>query len=845
MSSFALRMALLVFLVLAGTVGTMPAQERVTVRAVLAAEPPVLDGRDDDAIWQRISPVDGFREMRPVEDGEPTQRTAFRVAYDPEYLYVFIRAHDTHPDSILGRLSRRDNITASDQMMVLIDPYRDRRNGFEFAVNPVGVRYDAAVYNDGDEDSAWDGVWDVATSVDSLGWSAEFRIPFSQLRFSPADELSFGFGLWRRVERHTAESTWPLIRRSRPGLISQFGDLAGLAGVAAPKRSEIIPYAVAQTEPVPGRITDQRQRVTIGGDLRHAIASNILLDATINPDFGQVEADPGQLNLSAFETFQREQRPFFVSGSGLFDYRINCFAVVDCSTGEQLFYSRRIGRAPELAGRLGDASTPASTRILGAAKVAGRTTGGLAFGLLDAVSDRVGGPGDRTVEPRTNHAVLRATQDFAGGRSAIGAMVTAVHRDLDGGTEPFLHRSAWTGGIDARHRLGRFDLSGSLMASRVAGTAEAISLTQRRPAHYYQRPDGNLEFDPSRTSLAGHSMEMRFAKVGGELTRFETGYGYRSAGFELNDIGFLRQAGQHTWTNWFAFNYRTPTRIYRELRWNLNWWQYWTLDGLTTDRAFNTNVHAQLHNRWWVHAGGTRQLGTRYCDRNCTRGGPALRVEPSFSPWMGIEGDDRKVLVPAVWVQYNSASGGRSDRLGIEPSLRVKVASQFSTTVGLDWSRNRDDAQWFGNVTDPDGTMHYTFAALDQETLGLTWRLDYTMTPTASFQFYANPFISKGSYSRVRELADSRADRYEDRFQPWSGQSSVDPGGFNVQQLRSNAVFRWEYRPGSTLFLVWSHGRSHSDDIAGDRSFGGDLGNLFDQPAENRFLVKISYWLNR
>lgn len=826
-------------------VTALPAQQPSVVTAVRTVNAPVLDGRDTDAIWQSIAPTGGFREMRPVEDGIPSERTEFRVAYDPENIYVFVRLYDSSPGNIRTRLSRRDNITASDMMMVLIDPYHDRRNGFEFGVNPVGVKYDAAIYNDGGEDVAWDAVWDVAVQIDSLGWTAEFRIPFSQLRFSPGDELTFGFGVWRRVERQTAESTWPLIRRSRPGLVSQFGDLTGLTGVSAPKRSELIPYAVVQSEPVPGHTTDQRQRATLGGDLRYAIASNVQLNATINPDFGQIEADPGQLNLSSFEVFQREQRPFFVSGAGLYEFRVNCFVVVDCGTGEQLFYSRRIGKAPDLAGRLGDASTPTSTRILGAAKVTGRTAGGLSFGLLDAVSDRIGGPGDRTVEPRTNHAVLRATQDLAGGRSAVGAIVTAVHRDLDAATAPFLHSSALTGGIDARHRIGRFDLSGSLMGSSVAGSKEAIALTQRRPAHYYQRPDGDLQFDPDRTSLTGHGLELRFAKVGGERTRFETGYGYRSAGFELNDIGFLQQAGQRTWTNWFALNYSKPTNLYQELRWNFNWWQYWTLDGLPTERAFNSNVHVQFPNRWWVHAGGTKQLGTRYCDRDCTRGGPALRVDPSFSPWLGIEGDSRRTLVPGVWFNYSRADGDHKEMVSIAPSLQLKLASQFNTSLGINWSHNRNDAQWFGNVTDPDGVVHYTFAGLDQETIGFTWRLNYTMTPTTSFQFYANPFISKGSYEQVRELADPRADIYEDRFQPWHGEGAANPGGFNVKQLHTNSVFRWEYRPGSTLFLVWSQGRGQSLPERGTRSVGGELDDLFSLPVENRFLVKMSYWFNR
>jgi hypothetical protein len=825
-------------------IAPLAAQQRPTIRATRAEVAPTLDGRDDDTVWRSIPATSGFREARPTENGDPAERTTFKVAFDDAHLYVFVRAFDSSPDSIVGLLSRRDVSTASDMIMVMLDSYHDRRTGYEFVVNPRNVKFDAALYDDGEEDDAWDGVWDSATRVDSLGWTAEFRIPLSQVRFAPSDSLTFGFAIWRRLARHTADLTWPLYQQSQTGLVSQFADLTGLEGIASPKRAELIPYILTRNEPDYLGSIARRQRVTLGGDLKYAVTPNVTLTATVNPDFGQIEADPGELNLSAFETFFEERRPFFVAGAGLFNFRVNCFAVVDCSTGEALFYSRRIGRAPSLTAQHGDLHTATATPILGAVKLTGRMPGGLSFGLLDAVTNRVGGAHDLTVEPRTNFGVVRANQDFDQGNTSIGAMVTATHRDLDPASEPYLHQAAYSGGIDARRRFGRFELSGSLMASRVSGSAAAIARTQQRPAHYFQRPDDGVAFDPTRTTLDGSAAELRIGKVAGTHTRFESGYARRSSGFEINDIGFLNRANEQTWNNWFALFWNRPNRIYQRVQWNFNYWQYWSLDGLTTDRAFNTNSHTQFTNRWWLHLGVTAGLGQVSCDRDCTRGGPALRVEPALSPQVGVEGDNRHRVVPSFWVRYNRADGGRSEAITLSPAVTVKLGSQFVTSVSLDVTHNRDDSKWYGNVVDDGGVPHYTFAALDQHTVGLTWRLNYTFSPTMSFQWYANPFLSKGSYTRVRELADPQAARYIDRYQPWDD-APADAGGFNVKQFRSNAVFRWEYLPGSTLFVAWSQGREHAAPSAGTGRFGDDVGELFDQRADDRFMVKVSYWINK
>ena len=792
-----------------------------TTRAALAAKPPVIDGRDDDEVWRLATPITGFRQFRPVEDGEPSFRTETKVAYDARNFYVFIRAFDPHPDSILKLLARRDVRTASDQLKIMIDSYHDRRTGYEFAVNPAGVKRDFAVYDDGNEDDAWDGVWEVGTQIDSLGWTAEFRIPLSQMRYAPGPTNTFGFGVWRDIDRYTERVSWPLYRVTRPGLMSQLGEVTGLDGLDAPRRIEVTPYFV--TKNVPENGFDRSQKLDAGADIKYGLTSNITIDATVNPDFGQVEADPSVLNLGPFETFYQERRPFFIEGTGIFQFGINC-SVVNCS-GEGLFYSRRVGGA---------------SRILGAAKITGRLPSGLTLGIVDAVTNDVT-IDTTTLEPTTNYGGLRLTQDFRKGESGIGVMLTAVNRGVDRFTDTLMRKSAYVGAFNFRHRFkgGRYQVTGSIDASRVAGTPAAIARTQRSSVHLYQRPDDALALDTTRTTLTGDAEEILFGKTGG-FVRFETSYLRRSAGFEANDFGFLRRADQQSWNNWAAMNWTKPFLIFQQGFWNFNWWQFWTTEGLPTERAANTNAHFQLNNRYWLHLGGTvGQFGTTFDDR-VARGGPAVRQDPYIAPWFGFEGDQRRPVIPYLFFNLFRGSGGRSTSFNVSPSFDLRVSTQFRASFGLSFSHDINDWQFVGTDT-TGGTTHYLFAHLDQKTASMSFRLDYTASPTLTVQAYASPFVSKGPYSNVRELANPRADRYDDRFQPFA----ATPGFENFKAFNSNLVLRWEYRPGSTLFVVWSQGRVDASDVDVTRPMPRDFRRLFDQHPENTFLVKMSYWLSR
>ena len=825
----------------------IPAPTDSTATAARADETPVIDGKDSEKMWSQIPAITAFKQWRPNESKAPRYKTEAKIAYDESNLYVFLRAFDPHPDSIKRLLERRDSFTSSDMFWVFIDSYHDRRTGYEFGVNAAGVKTDATIYNDGNEDFAWDGVWDVATRIDSLGWTAEYRIPLSQMRYGREGEHTFGITIDRDLSRYSERESWPVLRQSKPGFVSQFGTLYGLKDLEAPRKLEAVPYVVAKNATkVDKSAYSQKTNLAAGGDLKYRIAPNLTLDATINPDFGQVEADPAVLNLSAYESFFDERRPFFVAGRGLFRFDVNCSAV-NCN-GEGLYYSRRIGRTPQLAGNYGETDPLQPTTIIGASKLIGRLPSGLTVGVLDAVTQRETSPGDTTFEPSTNFAVVRATQDLRKGNTTVGAMLTGVNRKLDEWSSPYLPSSAYAGAIDFRHRLFKnaYEISGSFDKSTVQGSRSTLLGIQRNGVHNFQRPDVDLPLDSTRTNLRGDAEELKFGKISGSHLNFETAYQRRSAGFEVNDLGFLRRADQVSWSTWAGFFDRKQRKYYNSFQLNNNWWQYWTTDGLALEAAYNTNMHVTLKNNWGVHGGGTiGQLGKTYDDR-AARGGPALRQDSYIAPWAFIAGDDRKALVPFMSVNYFRGEGGRNYSWNLSPEVNYKVLGRFSSGLSLNWSHNVTDNQFYGRFTDAEG-QHYTFAHLDQHTTSLTTRLNYTFTPDISLQTYLQPFVSKGTYTRVRQLSSNpRADAYDDRYAPYNDPSVTnDPGGFNFMQLQSNVVFRWEYRPGSTFFAVWNSGRQQFLPGEGTENFRGNVGDLFHLHPANTFLVKVSYWLNR
>lgn len=816
--------------------GVLVAQATAAVpaaRAVRAQQAPRLDGRDDDAVWSQAPVTDDFRQFSPGEALPARYRTAFRVAYDDRTLYVFIRAYDPSPDSLVALLSRRDVRTPSEWLKVVVDGYRDRRTGLQFMVNPAGVKRDASIYSDNQEDISWDGVWDVATRVDAEGWTAEFAIPFSQLRFTPKESHTFGFGIWRDVGRHGERDAWPTYRPSRQTFASQLGDLTGIEGIGRNRRLEVMPYVVTKNVSLPaasGTGWTHPQEQSAGLDLKTGLTSNVTIDATFNPDFGQVEADPAVLNLSAFEVRFEERRPFFQEGVQLFRCAGPC---------EGIFYTRRVGRTPQLRAHARD---PRASAIQGAAKVTGRLENGMQFGLVAVSSARETGQQGQTIEPQTTTLVGRLVQDFRAGRSQLGTMVTGMLRDLDADTEDLLRRDAFTLLLQGYHRFAdRWEVSGYSGRSLVRGTEAAIARTQLSSVHFHQRPDHEVAYDPTRTRMDGGVTSLSLRRYAGRV-RWETTTRYATPNTELNDLGFVTLVNDAMLRNQLSLTALVPRGAYRRANAVFSAEQHWTTGGLPSGATAQAHGAMEFSNFWSASVTyNASQLGGSHCV-SCARGGPALRLSPHHRVSFTLDGDARRALQPELDFRVSRGDDGRSWSRQLAAGVTGRIGTRTSIEAEASYERRTDDAQWVANFGSTlSDTAHHTFARLDQHVLGITMRANVTMTPALSFQLYAQPFVASGAWSRWRELADPYAKAYDARFAPYGG--GAVPEGFNSKQFNSNAVVRWEYRPGSVLFLVWQQGRFDGRD-PGSFAAERDLRHLFESRPDNTLLLKLSYWFN-
>jgi len=822
-----------------------PTTSRVVATPIPEAAAVKVDGELNDAIWQTVPPIKEFVQREPKEGAAPTFETEARVAYDATALYIAVIAFDSDPKRIVGIRTRRDEGSPSDWISVVVDSFHDRRSAFEFDVNPAGVKQDSYWFNDTNNDQGWDAVWDAAVSRTDRGWRAEFRIPFSQLRYRPAETSTFGLAIIRKVGRLNETATWPLLSKSAHGYVSSFGELTGLRLERAPKRLEVVPYMVADVKTQPGEpgnplINTTDPDASLGVDLKYALRPGLTLTGTINPDFGQVEADPAVVNLSAFETFFSERRPFFVEGGGIFSFDI------DCNDGNcsGLFYSRRIGRSPRGEPDVPDggySSAPAQTTILGAAKLTGRI-GEFSVGALNAVTaaeDAIISNGTvqttrQTIEPLTNYSVVRARREFSN-QSALGFMTTFTNRNLDASTR-FLPGEAYTGGVDADWRLGsKYAIRGFLAGSTVHGDPTAIDELQRNNVHSFQRPDSdNLTYDPTRTAMNGYGGSTSVSKIAGARMVFSSNVGFKSPGFEINDVGFMQRADQRTMSNWMQIRYDKPSQKWlRSFRYNLNQWAGWNYDGDRLYSGINVNAHAMFRNNWATGTGGN--INWQPFDDRATRGGPGVYGNPQRSIWAYLESDQRPAVSLGIFT-FNSTDGKGTTLHDASPNVSYRPSSFLKASVGLHWSQNTDQSQWV-EATD-DG--RYVFARIYQQTVGIQTRLNYTVTPALSIQLYAEPFVSSGNYTNFKELVDGRSKSYEGRYKPTAYAGNPD---FNYRSFRTTNVLRWEYKPGSTLFVVWQQGREDSVEY-GNFNFNRDFGAVFDAPAKNVFLVKFAYWFN-
>ena len=864
--------------------GTRPAQDtpKATTRKSLSAVRlvgvlPSIDGRLDESVWSTAPAGTDFVQNQPNPGQPSAQKTEVRVAYDDDAIYVGLRMYDTAPDSVVGQLARRDQEIYSDWIYVCLDSYYDRRTGFAFGVNPKGVKVDVVIYDDTNDDESWDAVWDVAARQDSLGWTAEFRIPLSQLRYSTSSlsgrDVVWGLNVLRKIARTDEESFWSPVRRDVNELVSAFGDLHGLQGLQSPRRLEIVPYSMSRLIHAPGDQADpffekNDGALGAGADLKLGVTSDLTLTATINPDFGQVEADPSVVNLTAYETFFPEKRPFFIEGFDIFRAGIG---VGDGDSGnESLFYSRRIGRAPQ--GDVPDdaeySNYPEAATILGAAKLSGKTKSGWSVGALSALTAREtadyydggGVRGEAVVEPLTHYGVGRVIKDFRKGQSAIGGIFTTVNRDLPRELS-FLRENAFAGGVTARHKWqnGNYQLTAFMVGSHVTGDTAAISRTQRSSARYFQRPDNDhTDYDPTRTSLSGYAAGVEVFKTGGGHWRYAAVVNARSPGFEVNDLGYMQNADQILQVAYVGYDQYKPGKLFRRWNINVNQWTGWNYGGDNNSFAGNINGSMELHSTWDMWWSLNRDQ-TRLSE-GALRGGPLMRLPGRTGLNLGFDSDERKAFNYWLSVNYwmEDETDGRT--LGIYPGARWRLGNRAELRLSPNISLNRQPAQYI-NTVDVNGTDTYVFGRLDQVTTSLTTRLSYTFAPNLSLQLYAEPFISAGDYDGFMQVSDPRAGHFRDRFSSYSSseishnaadneyvvnrngaQLTFDNPDFNFRALRSNAVLRWEYRPGSAIFLVWSQGREAFSEY-GDYRFSRDSGRLFGAKATNVLLIKATYWL--
>jgi hypothetical protein len=856
---------------------------RGAVRAVRAPAAILLDGRLDDAAWTQAPPATSFTQRDPAEGQPASERTELRIAYDADALYVGARMLDAKPSGIVRRLSRRDDEPDADRLVVYLDPRHDRRNGFQFWVSAAGVQRDAVIFNDSWDDFSWDGVWQAAVSVDSQGWTAELKIPFSQLRFAEAEQQVWGINAARYIQRKNETDWLELVPKKESGLASRFLHLEGLEGIHPRRALSLLPYLVSRSEfiePTPGDPFNDGSRfaAAMGLDLKYGMSTNVTLDATMNPDFGQVEVDPAVVNLTDYETFFDEKRPFFIEGSQTFTNfgrnGANNFWGFNRSEPD-VFYSRRIGRAPQGGADGAYVQAPAATTILGAAKVTGRVSGGWTLGLLDAVTAREHAqvmdgsartPLGQEVEPLTNYFVGRAQRD--GERAGVGFIGTGVLRDLPAGTlGDMLARRAWVGGIDGFVFLDAkkdWAVTARLAGSRVTGSAAAMERAQLASQRYYQRPDAaHVELDRSATSLSGWTGSVNLNRQGGSV-RVNAALWGTSPGFESNDLGFLSRSDRWGGHAVVDFRQTDPGRFTRSAWGAVAKWYALNFAGERQADGAHAFWEAQLLNYWWV--GGNFWKRWEALDDRLTRGGPSMLASAGAGGLLWFKTDTRKRLVANLEGSYYQSAFGTNERV-LSATLDVKPSSSVQLSLGPRVYLLRSPASWIENVEDATAGAtyghRYVFGELDQTEASMTVRVNWILSPNVSLQVYAQPLVSVGDYYRFKELARPRTFDFNvygegaSAIAPGRGEYTVDPDGggpaspftfadpdFNIKSLRVNAVFRWEWRPGSTLYVAWTQQR---EDLGqpGDFALSRDTQALLSAPADDVFLVKVSYRLGR
>ena len=838
-----------------------PVPKRIYHATRLTGPPPVIDGKLDDPCWTRQGEWTGDFVQREPHEGRPgSQPTHLKILYDDHYIYAAIRADDSELATLPRLRGKRDELVG-DVVGVNFDSYFDKRTGFEFDLSSGGAKTDLVLKNDS-WDASWDAVWDGKVGTEPGAWTAEFRIPLSQLRYSGQREQVWGLHSWRWIDRLQEESDWQLLPMDSPGFVYSFGELHGIRDLPPSRRIELRPYVLgkyATTAVEAGNPYRQGAQTDgqVGLDAKIGLASNFTLDLTVNPDFGQVEADPSVVNLTTYETFFEEKRPFFLEGKTIFEYGLD---------DDVLFYSRRVGHAPSYdPPTSGYAQIPATTRILGAAKFSGKTPGGLAVGVVQGVTDREvaditenGVARQQAVEPLTSYSVVRVQQDIAKGDTIVGGIVTATARSLHDEALTFLPRDAVTGGVDFLHYWGgrSYYLKAQAVGSRVEGSAAALQALMLDPVHNYQRPDArHLGVNPGATELGGTGGQVRAGKESGGRWRYYAGVDWRSPGLELNDLGYLRTADVIHQSAQLQYFDTSPGRLLRRRDFHVAETGTYDFGGQFLRQELVAHGEVMFNRKWWLW--GEYRYSTEMLDTRVLRGGPALRLPASAGLWLGGQTDASKPWQVQLDAGRSVGFDGHSHYTELTPRLRARLFGLLGLEANVSYVRDVEDFQYA--ATAAAAGPRYVMGRMDQQTLSTTLRFDLNFTPELSLSYYGSPFVSTGRFAHFKLVTAPRAASYADRFRRLDGLTSLDRGAnsyrvsdpagsftfanpdFSWRELRSNLVLRWEYRAGSTLYVVWTQNRANAD-LFGDFSAPDEYRRLFRAHPDNTMLVKVSYW---
>ena len=833
-----------------------------SLRAHQTETAPAIDGRLEDAVWEAAEVAGNFKQVEPVEGMPATERTEVRVLYDNTSLYVGVRLFDSEPSKIVKRLSRRDDDPDADKFTFYVDALHDHVTGAAFEVSAAGAQRDAIISNDTNRDGSWDAVWDAAVSIDSEGWSAELRIPLSQIRFLNSEHQTWGFNVERFIYRKSERDWLLMVPKTENGLASRMADLTDVDGVEPRHAFEIVPYTVTRTQRIRPSIAGDpfndgsRYFGSAGFDLKYALRPNVVLNATVNPDFGQVEIDPAVVNLGAFETFFPEKRPFFIEGQQIFSN----FGYLGANnrygfnrSEPDLIHTRRIGRNPQGFASGDFVDVPSGTTILGAAKLTGKTDSNWSFGVLDAVTSREHARLSTTtnqlstaeVEPFTNYFAGRLLKEFGDGRAGLGTLVTSVNRDLqDNALRDLLPARGSVAGVDGYLFLSskrNWVINGRMAFSDVSGSSESIERLQREPQRYFQRPDApHVRLDSMRTSLSGWTGDINLNRNQGSWN-INAALWAVSPGFDSSDLGFHYNGDR--WGTHVALYRRQiqPDRFTRERDITAAVFSVWNYGNAKMNDGMMVFSNVTFLNYWSM--GGNIGLFGSGQDDLLTRGGPAAKAMPSGFSNLWLNSDFRRNIVlhfngGRSWDDGGGGSGDGSFSVEWKPSPRVSLSS------GPSYSHNINAAQYVLEKDDASATAtygkRYVFARLQQKQFSMDTRVNVLFTPKLSLQVYMQPLVVVGDYVDFKSLA--RPKTFD--FDPYTGTDVGNPD-FNFKSLRTNAIFRWEWRRGSTLYLAWTQSRVDALSHPGEFEFGRDVGRVFTAPADNVFLIKVSRWFGK